>query len=415
MKYFATKLSENMSETPEGFLLCINVPIARTGEQDYGDGETPLEVGDDGIIKIQRDPDEVFRPETIASFQGKPLTIKHPEEFVGPDNWQQLAKGHIMNVRRGEGDFKDDMVCDVLITDKFTISLVKNGLRGLSCGYEAEYVQTGRGKGKQVNIVGNHLALVKEGRAGEKYAINDHKGDFKMSAKLKEKFKAMMSKVIDEATLDEDKDKDKSTDEDKEKAKDKGMYDELVKMCKDLGEKLDAMKPKDEEPDDKKKDEDKAKDDESGAMEERLKALEEAVSQIMDKLSAEESGDEDKEDESEDEAEEGKKPGMVGDEASRAEILAPGLKATKDVKSAALKAAYATKDGKEVIDALTGGKPDFASEMLFVSASELLKAKRTDKLSSTKTNDWVSALKPKEGTMTPEKMNEINAKFYKLN
>jgi hypothetical protein len=98
--------------------------------------------------------------------------------------------------------------------------------------------------------------------------------------------------------------------------------------------------------------------------------------------------------------------------------LAPGIKVTKDVKAQALKTAYATKEGKKVIDSLTGGKaPTFDSaekvETLFIAASELLKVSRTGDLAKTKqTNDYASAI-DKQGPVSAEKMNEINAQFYK--
>src|SRR6185312_631482 len=67
--FFATEqLGEHMSETPEGYLICEAVPIARTGVQEYADIEFPeLEAGPDGIIYVERDPDVVFAPETLAS------------------------------------------------------------------------------------------------------------------------------------------------------------------------------------------------------------------------------------------------------------------------------------------------------------------------------------------------------------
>ena len=35
MQYYGTRLSENLSRRePEGYLLCLNVPVARTGIQD---------------------------------------------------------------------------------------------------------------------------------------------------------------------------------------------------------------------------------------------------------------------------------------------------------------------------------------------------------------------------------------------
>lgn len=210
MKYFVKyRISENISETPEGFLICIGVPIARTGEMVYGKDEVPLDPGDDGTVKITRDESEVFRAETIASFEGKPITIKHPEDFVNPDNWKDLAKGSMQNVRRGKGDEKNSLIADLLITDKMAIELVKNGLREVSCGYEADYVQDVKGKGKQKNIVGNHLALVNQGRAGSGYAINDHKGADEMKKTLGDRIKAIFSKAQDEALKAADEAKEK--------------------------------------------------------------------------------------------------------------------------------------------------------------------------------------------------------------
>jgi hypothetical protein len=442
VKYFATtKLSENIHETPEGFLICIGVPIARTGEMIYGKDETPLEVGEDGKVIIQRDEKEVFRPETIASFEGKALTITHPVEFVTPKNWSMLAKGVIQNVRRApekDADGESVLLADVLIMDSIAINLVKNGLREVSCGYEAEYIQTENGKGKQTKIIGNHLALVEQGRAGSAYAINDHKGDSmtmleKLLAKLGITKDSAMAKVIDEALKeDEKKAKDEKAEEKKDdKAKDAAAHDELVKMVKDLGEKIAAMgKPADEKKEEPAKEEEKAKDDESQpekSLEERLKVLEAAVQKLLEMGSK--SNDEEKKDDekSEDEKSEEKEESedaeghMVGDTASRAEILAPGIEKSKDVKVKALKAAYDTKEGKEVINSLTGGKaPAYDSaekvETLFIAASELLKVKRTQDLSRTKqTRDSDLEAAAKQGAMTAEKMNEINAQYYKRN
>ena len=43
MQYYGTRLSENISRRePEGYLLCLNVPVARTGSQDYMPDELGL-------------------------------------------------------------------------------------------------------------------------------------------------------------------------------------------------------------------------------------------------------------------------------------------------------------------------------------------------------------------------------------
>lgn len=443
MQYYATRISENRYRTPEGYLLCVGVPIGRVGTMDYGKGETPIKPGKNGITKISRDEKELFSPKTIASFQGKPFTIRHPEDFVNPENWKDLAKGTMQNVRRGEGDMKDDLVCDILITDKIAISLVEEGVVGLSCGYEAEYVETGEGEGIQRNIIGNHLALVEEGRAGDAYQIRDSKskGAFTMPKKLKEALEKLLgtAKAIDEAMKEEPA---KDEDKDKDKSEDAAAYDELIKICDQLKEQVGKLASKGKDQD--KPEEEKPAKDEPAGLEDRLKALELAVAKLLEHEGGEEAGDEDKdkdEDKGEDEdpvieaedEDKDKDKDKVGDEdpgdedeeeeeddgevASRAEILAPGIKMTKDVKSRALETAYKTKDGKRFIDALSGGKPDFKKketvDMLFTAASELIKSARKNDLSKTKdANAFNSSMFAEEGTMTPEKMNELNDKHY---
>ncbi len=431
MKYYITsKLSENIHETPEGFLVCLGVPIARTGWQTYGDGETPLKVGDDGKVKVYRDPKEVFRPDTIASFQGKPLTIGHPDEFVNPSNWSDLSVGVLQNVRKSPDKGEDGEECllsDVLVTDAKAIELIKAGLREVSCGYEAVYEQTGEGEGRQVEIIGNHLALVEEGRAGPSYAINDSKNERsnKMS-KFSEKLKQMFSKVVDEAEQEEKKEGAKDGESKPEPGK-PAAYDELVKMVKDLSDKVGAMgqnkdeapkkedKPMDEKEEPKK--EDKASDaDPMAALEERLKTLEEKLAKLMGSQDADESEDDGEDDEEDDSDKSEDEKEKVGDTAYRAEILSPGIKVTKDVKSQALKAAYATKEGKQVIDALSGGKtPTFDSksvDALFISASEVLKVTRGNGLQKTRDSHNFQVGDSKSEPVTAEKMNELNKAFW---
>ena len=446
MKYFVTgKISENIRETPEGFLVCVGVPIARTGEMEYGPNETPLDGDEYGHVIIERDEDEVFRPETIASFQGKPITIAHPDEFVSPENWKELAKGVLQNVRRGEGEHKNDLIADLLVTDQMAIGLVKNGLREVSCGYEADYEQIEKGKGKQKNIIGNNLALVDQGRAGHGYAINDHKGDSKMA--LKDKVNAIFAKAKDEAlkVLDEKEEPKKE-----EKSEDSDSYDELVKVVKDLAEKVDKMgQPKDQaegevtkkQPadDDEEEATDKEENETEGEILKRVQVLEAAVEKLLAKMGDEEESeddDEEGEEKSEDDDMEDdemddddfEESTMVGDSKevlSRAEILAPGIKKSKDIVRKALKTAYGTEEGKKVIDSLAGKKAlvfDTKDKieakrlgMTFIAASELLKASRKEEVSKTKkaTNDYSPVLRDYDKEpMTPEKLNEINAKHF---
>jgi len=175
--------------------LCKDVPLTRTGVFEYTASEVPVEASLDGMVKIQRDDDEVFAQNTIASFEGKPVTINHPEGMVTPENWSELAHGVVQNVRRGDGEQADLLLGDILITTEKGIELVKSGLREVSCGYDAQYEQIEKGKGKQREIIGNHVALVTKGRAGSRCTIQDS-GDKENAITTKEDIYKMKAKDL---------------------------------------------------------------------------------------------------------------------------------------------------------------------------------------------------------------------------
>ena len=165
-------LSPHMEKTSEGYLLCRDVPISRVGEFEY----SGLEVGipsKGGRVLMTRTADELFRPETIQSFNAKPVVIGHAR-FADPENWKDITVGIVQNVRRGQGEHADELLADLLLTDKKGIELVESGqLREVSCGYDASPVDDGDGKGHQVGIVGNHVALVEKARCGRACKIRD--------------------------------------------------------------------------------------------------------------------------------------------------------------------------------------------------------------------------------------------------
>ena len=182
--YYATRISENLSVTPEGFLLAPGVTLARTGFQKYRVAELPqdraaalgLNVSDtNAFIDLYRPPEEVFDVACLASFEGKPLTLDHPADFVTPNNSREYTRGHIQNVRKGDealstGDWP--MVGDLIVTDAALISHIQNGVRELSLGYEYELGRQGD-KLVQQTIRGNHCAVVRAARAGSEARIFD--------------------------------------------------------------------------------------------------------------------------------------------------------------------------------------------------------------------------------------------------
>ena len=232
MHYYGTRLSENISKRePEGYLLCLNVPVARTGTQDYLPEELGLDrslsrrdsaprsslasadLTSDGIsatggpqrfaqpsfISVFRPEEEVFSPETIASFEGMPVTNDHPPEGVDVTNIRALQKGHAHNVRRGSGAEADLLLADLIITDPALITaILEDGKREISCGYTYELCEE-NGQYIQRQIRGNHVAVVDAGRAGSRVSIKDHQPE-----RRKNTMKKSLSKVLARMAKDGD-------------------------------------------------------------------------------------------------------------------------------------------------------------------------------------------------------------------
>lgn len=167
--YYGSTLSPNIDRTPEGYLICRNVPINRTGSQVYGAGELNLPGDPDKPVNVYRLEDDVFAPAALASFEGKDITRGHPPEMLNAENQAGYSKGHIENVRR-DGE---NTVADLIIKDPTLVNDVENGvLREVSCGYNCNFEPYMDGY-KQTHIIGNHLAIVPRGRAGRDVAIKD--------------------------------------------------------------------------------------------------------------------------------------------------------------------------------------------------------------------------------------------------
>lgn len=170
------KIGNNRSLLQDGSLLCRNVPIARTGWLTYAPGEVPLdppkEPRANPFIYVDRSAEDLFSEQTMRSFVGCAITYGHPPVKVTPRNFDHLGKGFILRTYRGDGPDSDCLMADLIIKDQWTIDRCGPD-QEVSCGYEADYIQTGDGQGKATNIIGNHLALVDQGRCGPRCAIGD--------------------------------------------------------------------------------------------------------------------------------------------------------------------------------------------------------------------------------------------------
>lgn len=159
--YQRVKVSDNIEkEEQTGFLYCKNSILGHIGVQEYHGFEVGL--SDKSVVQVKREPQDVFDENSIKSFDSKPITLFHPDENVNSKNFKKYAVGVIKNVWHDE----DNIYGDLVIMDESAIEKVESGeLKDLSLGYEASLVPTLDGALKQENIVINHLAIVKEGRA----------------------------------------------------------------------------------------------------------------------------------------------------------------------------------------------------------------------------------------------------------
>lgn len=185
--YLASFLSDNIAEKEDGTLIVVGCPVARTGWQKYTVGDLPQELAKElGVdvsnpsasIELYRPAKEVFAPEFLASLNGCAITDGHPPDgqFVDPKNFNKYAMGHIQNVRKGLEPMEDGewpIIADLHISAEPLISKVRNKVaREISLGYDFSINRDGD-KICQVNMIGNHNAVVPKGRAGDLIRISD--------------------------------------------------------------------------------------------------------------------------------------------------------------------------------------------------------------------------------------------------
>lgn len=161
------KLSPHKMKTPEGYLICTDAILSRTGKQTYRRSELWGDACDnaDEEVEVDRKAEEVFNDKTLASFENKPICIEHPDEDVNVNNHNQLSVGFVRDIKRGKVDGQDVMLGTLVITDADAVEAIERGdYTELSCGYNCDIVD--EDNPQQRNIRGNHVALCERGRAG---------------------------------------------------------------------------------------------------------------------------------------------------------------------------------------------------------------------------------------------------------
>ena len=162
--------------------------ISKANICPYKGSEIPdsesLGLEQDKVYKLLRDPEELAKPETVASFNNIPILDRH----VPVD-----ANNHADNSDRVIGSTGTDaayehpfMTNSLSFWPKSAIDKIEDGEeKQLSCAYRyVPDMQPGESPdgqkydGRMTKLAGNHLALVKEGRAGPDVMVADAKPHF---------------------------------------------------------------------------------------------------------------------------------------------------------------------------------------------------------------------------------------------
>jgi hypothetical protein len=250
--FYGTKISPHITSlTDGGYLLCSSVPIARTGPQLYLPSEIEFEGAEelrrkDGLIEVFREPEEVFSERTVASFAGKPVTDGHPMDPVNADNHAVYSKGTVMGARRGTGEYADCILADLLISDSSLIDEIANGKRGISAGYGCRY-EIKDGRLCQTDIICNHVAVVKEGRAGKRVEIRDESPGAKIETEKETVMEEEKKDVASEAKLAGDGCAGRQCGREQGAADSEAPEDPMEKVMKaleDITARLDALEAK---------------------------------------------------------------------------------------------------------------------------------------------------------------------------
>lgn len=166
VKRFDIGALKKPEKTPQGFLK-VDALLTRTGIFEY------RKPGGGARRELRRDSD-VFNSVSLGSFAMAPVTDDHPAEMLSPANASAYTRGYLGEAIRRDGDY---VRASMLVTDAALIAKMEAGKKQVSCGYVCDLDETpGEFNGQkydavQINIRGNHVAVVDTGRAGETCAV----------------------------------------------------------------------------------------------------------------------------------------------------------------------------------------------------------------------------------------------------
>jgi hypothetical protein len=192
-KYYSLIVSPKKSLTAEGYLICENVPLCRSGFQEYYGRELKGFQGyqdswgldADTKYPVYRPRESVLDPDFMRSLEGKTIVDEHPDgHVVTVENEGEVNCGHVQNVGQGEdldnevtlkGDLhiKDATLIDKVMPESDPNNEYGTAVRDVSVGYGLNLDRLDDGMIVMKKLRGNHVAVVEKGRAGPKFAIGD--------------------------------------------------------------------------------------------------------------------------------------------------------------------------------------------------------------------------------------------------
>ena len=275
---YKVRLGERMEYTKDGYLIFREATVGNIGELVY----TERELGwsrDTTQVRVLREADEVFDENSLASLEGAPVTILHPDFDVNSNNFRSLGHGTVLGKPKRVGE---NMVVDIIIHSAELVDLIapeikdeetgelrrvlNEGFKDLSLGYSAKLVQVALDLYKQTNIIYNHLAVVPEGRQANarlRDMLNpelQRKEEVNTKMAIMEKlFKKGKVVVRDEkgVTVSNDEVEILLDEETKEEVKDEKEKETKQEDNKEVKDEKETKEVKDKEQDKTKKEEDK--------------------------------------------------------------------------------------------------------------------------------------------------------------
>lgn len=167
-------------KTPQGFLICKDVTLAKPMVKEYYAGELGIVDGYQAtdVIGIYTPSNVLFGQSVIGGFTASDVVMQHPKgNQLNSENYRDHIIGTAKNVRADNGY----LVADLTIKDKWAIEAIEHDdIKQISLGYAAELdmtagqTETGQAyHGQWVGMVADHVAVVREGRCGDDCKIGD--------------------------------------------------------------------------------------------------------------------------------------------------------------------------------------------------------------------------------------------------